>query len=285
MKRIFVIFAIILGVYLLFFSNFSFSGLLFGEDEQQAHVTNKIDTIEIDVAGATTTVIPEERDNVEAVVDGKGKVTVKESGDSITVEYSRKWYENFGFFTSSTLDIYIPEDYSKDMNINIGSGSVDYAGKSQKQPLKLNHLSLNMGSGQASLKNFDLGQYEQQTGSGSVRIDSLSAEKGTFEISSGETELTNYTGEIEADLSSGQFHVQMDQLADAIKIDVSSGEANLDLPDDADFKLKGEVSSGNIDCNFQLKNQEQDKNGIEGTHGSGKHEINLDVSSGDINIF
>ncbi|PLR82914.1 hypothetical protein CVD25_10640 [Bacillus canaveralius] len=285
MKRILIIFCIILGVYLLFFSSFNISSLLTGKDEQQARVTDNIDLIEIDVSSLDAVVIPEERDNVKAVLDGKGKVTVKERGDKITVDYDRKWYQGFGFFNTPTLAVYIPENYKEDMNIDIGSGTFNYDGGSAGNPAKLNHLSLHMGSGDVNIMNLDVKEYVQDVGSGSVVIETLTAEKGVFNVSSGDTMLSNYSGQLNADVSSGELIVQMAKLNDAINIDVSSGDVSLDLPADADFSLKGQVSSGDIYSDFDLKNQNTSKKLMEGTYGSGKHEINLNVSSGQINVF
>jgi lia operon protein LiaG len=67
-------------------------------------------------------------------------------------------------------------------------------------------------------------------------------------------------------------------------MEVSSGDVGLDLPIHADFTLDGDVSSGNITCELPLTSKDTTKNSIEGKHGTGKHEINLDVSSGDIRL-
>ncbi|MFH7445155.1 DUF4097 family beta strand repeat-containing protein, partial [Pseudomonas syringae pv. tagetis] len=61
----------------------------------------------------------------------------------------------------------------------------------------------------------------------------------------------------------------MDKLTDTIKIDVSSGNVELDLPDSAYFELNGRVSSGKISSDFPLTTKGTDRKHMNGTHGSG----------------
>jgi lia operon protein LiaG len=77
----------------------------------------------------------------------------------------------------------------------------------------------------------------------------------------------------------------MAELTDDLNLNVSSGDLELDLPDNADFTLNGKTSSGDISCDFELKNKEENDDRLSGKHGNGKHEIKADVSSGDIVIF
>ena len=45
----------------------------------------------------------------------------------------------------------------------------------------------------------------------------------------------------------------MDELTDSVKVDVSSGHVELDLPSDANFTLNGEVNSGAFRIDLPLK--------------------------------
>lgn len=77
----------------------------------------------------------------------------------------------------------------------------------------------------------------------------------------------------------------MDRLTNDVNLDVSSGNILLNLPNDASFKLNGRISGGVISNNFPLKIQEKSRQHLKGTHGSGKHDINLNVSSGRIMVY
>ena len=75
-------------------------------------------------------------------------------------------------------------------------------------------------------------------------MDSITAQTGVLDVRSGNIDLQQYTGQLEADVSSGNLTIQMDELSDDVKVEVSSGHVELDLPDHADFTLDGNVSSG-----------------------------------------
>lgn len=250
-----IVIIILLGAFLLLISVPSL--LPFGK--QTAELTDDIDVIEIDVSGISTTIIPEKRDNVEADLDGNGSVQVKKSGNSLEVEYKRKWYQPFGFFKRPKLTVYLPDDYQRDLAIEVGSGNVN------SKNLQIQNLSLDVNSG-------------------NVNLDSITTQTGVLDVSSGNVDLQQYTGQLEADVSSGNLSIQMDELTDSVKVDVSSGHVELDLPSDANFTLNGEVNSGSISNRFALENQQENKHELKGIHGSGEHHLDLSVSSGKIDI-
>ncbi|TKC15364.1 LiaG family protein [Robertmurraya kyonggiensis] len=283
MKRILLIFLIIAGGYILFTSVGSLTWFA-NKDQTQADITDKIDNIEFNIASASVTIIPENRDDLEAQLTGKGKVTVKQKGDTITVEYKQKWFSWFQFFNHSKLTVYVPEDYKEDMVIDIGSGNLDVSGESSKQPYKVNHLILDMSSGNVELNDLVVNEFAFNGSSGNVEIHSLDSKTASVDVSSGNVKISDFAGELEADISSGRFDAQFAELRDSISIDVSSGNVSLDLPDKADFALEGETGSGNISTSLPLKIEKQDKHEIKGTHGSGQHEIEIDVSSGNVEI-
>lgn len=282
MKRIVILLVIITGLYIVFHQSLQFEGFAFGgRKDGSAELSNKIETIEINVAGVRAAIIPEDRDDVKAILTGKGSLIVKETGDSIVVETKRKMFNWFSFSEKRQLKIYVPKDYNRNMNIQIGSGFLNFSGQS----MKLNDLSLDIGSGDVKIDHLEVNEFTHDGSSGNVEIDTLLTKTGTFELSSGNLDINHYTGALNADVSSGKFSVQMDKLNDSVDIDLSSGDVMLDLPENADFKLIGKVSSGNISSDFPLTSNGTDNKSIQGTHGSGKNEINVTVSSGDVKLF
>jgi lia operon protein LiaG len=248
---------ILVGAFLLFLTVPSW----FTFQSQEGKVTNQTELIEIDVSSANTTIIAEKRDDVKAELDGKGTVTVETKGNTIKVEYKRKWYQTFTFFNGPKLTIYLPEDYNRDMDIDLSSGNLHVKG-----PLiNIDQLSLDVSSG-------------------NINIESVSANSGTLDVSSGNIDVKHYIGALDVDVSSGNVSINIDQLTDDVKIDVSSGRASLNLPNDANFTLNGEVGSGGIFNSFPLKNKQETKQTLKGVQGTGEHSLDLSVSSGKIEI-
>ncbi|MBT2711169.1 DUF4097 family beta strand repeat-containing protein [Bacillus sp. ISL-47] len=182
------------------------------------------------------------------------------------------------------MKIYIPEDYSRSMSINIGSGRLDFAGESKSEPFELEKLDVDMSSGKVSLSNIKANEFEHEGSSGMMDADHLITRSGEIDMSSGRVKVQNYQGKLDAEVSSGQLDIMMEKLTDSVNVEASSGFVRLDLPDDADFTLKGKASSGHISSSFSLDEENRDKNDISGKHGTGEHDINVSVSSGKAEI-
>ncbi|WP_408007015.1 DUF4097 domain-containing protein [Pseudalkalibacillus sp. A8] len=280
MKMLFAILIIVIGVYLLF-TETKFTWFGFANDKTFSEKVENTELIDIDVSGVNTEIVPEKRDDLKVELKGKGKVAVDRRRDDINVKVRRGWFHWFGF-DRSKLTIYVPENYDQKMNLDNGSGNLAFVGPSN--PMKLTSLEIDMNSGNLNLKNIHTGKFSHDGSSGNVDISNMKTESASFDSSSGNVKIKKYSGALTADLSSGNLNVQMDELTGDIEVEINSGSANLDLPKDADFKLKGKTSSGSIHCNFPLKNQSSDRKGIEGTYGSGEHLIDLSVSSGNIKV-
>ena len=286
MKRILVIFLVITGAYIAWSYLFDGDGINFARAKDSVTVTDKTEKIKIDVSSVQTKIVPEDIQDVRAELEGKGTVKVKRHGDEIEVSVKRKGFFWFNWFEmdQTSLTVYIPEDYDKDMDIELGSGQIDFNGQSADNPMKLRNLALNIGSGRLTLENFDVENLENQSSSGEVEMNLIDAVSGSFDVSSGRLLVKNYSGKLDADVSSGELEIQINQLLGDVSLDVSSGYIGLDLPENADFTLNGKISSGNISSNFQLQDKEQSEKRLRGKHGSGKFKIKADVSSGNINI-
>ncbi len=287
MKRILAIFLVITFGYIGFNYMFNGSGINFAKAKDSAKVTNDTENISIDISSVETMIVPENRDDVRAELKGKGTAKVVKRGNEINVTVKRKGFFWFNWFEmdKTKLTVYIPKDYEKNMQIELGSGEVVFNGPSADSPMKLNKLALDVGSGSMELNNLDVDTLEHHSSSGDVEISSLTAGNGSFEVSSGSVTVKDYSGKLDADVSSGELELQMNELKGDINLNVSSGNLELDLPDSADFTLDGKISSGDLSSDFPLENKEQSENHLRGKHGSGKYDIKADVSSGNIDIF
>ncbi|NHC40547.1 DUF4097 domain-containing protein [Bacillus sp. MM2020_1] len=287
MKRIVILLLIIIGLYFIYDQFTRFDGFGSENNNTQAAGIEDVDLIKVNISSVSTTIITEDRKDVKVVYNGKEKLIVRELGDTIEVSIKHKglgWFDWYPFSEKKKVNIYIPENYDRNMHISLGSGNLHFSGQSQSKPVKLEELTLDIGSGNMNLKNMIINQFEQNVASGNVEINSLTTTIGSFDLSSGNLNVKKYTGAIEANVSSGELNFQVAKLSDSIDIEVSSGDVGLDLPNNADFTLDGDANSGDITCDLPLTSKVQHKHSIKGKHGSGKYNIDLDVSSGDIHI-
>lgn len=285
MKKVLIIFFVIIGLVIAFNTIRDLSWLPFVGGKTETEVTDKIDHIKFDLKAAKVEIIVDDRDTVKAELDGRGKVAVDRSGDSITVDYSKPWFRFFSFFNTPELKVYIPKDYEDDIQIDMGSGQLTFSGDWNGHTKKLNELSIDLGSGNVKLKDLSVSHLSLEGSSGNITVEALTTEKSSFDISSGRVQLKDFVGELEVDLSSGKFDAQLTELVAPIDVSASSGTVTLDLPEDSDFTLKSKVSSGTVSFeDFPMEVKKQDGKKFEGTHGKGTHEINIEVSSGSAKI-
>src|SRR5690554_777446 len=154
MKRILIIFFILIGVYLIYtlIQNFP---LLNDGNYTTSPISNSVEEIEIDVASLKLEIIPEKRDNIEVEFEGKGKVKLDDKRRKITIEHEQPFFNFFSVFNRSHLTVYIPEDYNRSLAVDMGSGSLYLSGSSDK-PYQLKKLSVNMSSGHAELNHLNV---------------------------------------------------------------------------------------------------------------------------------
>ncbi|WP_049680236.1 DUF4097 family beta strand repeat-containing protein [Peribacillus loiseleuriae] len=284
MKNYLMIFLVIIGIGLLFTISNSIPSLFAHGKSNHTKVTKGIDTLEFHISSVEAKVVPEKRSDIKAELSGQGSVNVEQIGNKIMIEYKRKWFEQIGFFNSPKITIYIPEDYNKSMDISVSSGSLKFAGVSKNRPMELKDLSIHTGSGHVDFSNLNVDTFTSVVSSGNFEMNSVKTDSGDFQLSSGRMVVKHYIGELQAEVSSGLFNIQLDELTASADVTVRSGSVNLDLPEDANFTLHGKVSSGVINNSFQLKNASSSHKNMEGTYGSGKHPVNLQVSSGIITV-
>lgn len=292
MRKIIGMLFIVLGCFVLItmVGNSGVSGWFFGNNPSTQSMTlDGVDTIEIDASSININIISETRENLKADLHGNGTnradLTVERDGDEVRIDVDHGWFTLFSFGDTLKLDVYLPETYEQNMAVDLDSGNFAFHGPSKTHPVELNELELDMRSGLADLRNLSLHHFNHDASSGHMNAKWVTAQEASFEMSSGNIELEHYTGAFNAEFSSGRFVAQLDELAGPIDIEASSGTTSLDLPDDADFTIRGEMSSGSIHCDFPLEN-EQVKNGsvIAGTHGTGEYPVALEVSSGSVDI-
>ncbi|MBS4174459.1 DUF4097 domain-containing protein [Bacillus sp. FJAT-49736] len=285
MKKLLMFLAVLVCFYIIGSSLQKVSWLPFGNNGTQAASMENIDMIAINASAADVTVIPENRKDVKANYSGRGKVKVTKNGDIVKVSLERSWLGGFNFWDKKKLKIYIPKNFNEKMAVNVGSGRFHFSGSSKRHPMNLKDLSIDMTSGLVELKNLSVQSFKHKGSSGNAQFHYLKADKANIKMSSGIVDLNHYQGQLNARLSSGKLKAQFDQLDDPIDIKMSSGILKLDLPEDADFSLDGNVGSGIISCKIPLKDESRSGKNIRGSYGSGKNKIYVKVSSGMATIY
>lgn len=285
MKKVLILFFVITGIAIVYYAAAgNISWLPFGGKNKEVRVTDKVDQLELNLSSANVEIIPEKRQTVKAELDGKGKISVKQKGKAIRIDYSPPKIRVFSFFDTSEIKIYIPGHFDKSISLETGSGKVEFA-TGFETAMELENFDIELKSGQILLENLSAEKLSLEVGSGSITAKELRAEKGEFEINSGSVRFKEYTGEMDIQLNSGSLNVGLKELEAPISAVVNSGNLTLAVPEDSDFTLETNIASGRVINDFPLKIKKQENRKLSGTYGKGTHEIYIDINSGKANIL
>lgn len=173
----------------------------------------------------------------------------------IEIEYPKTL---FSWAADELLDIYIPRDYRDNVIIDVVSAEVD-------------------------ISNLDINNFQCKTVSGDLKIKSLGSDSLTLKTTSGDVNIMNFTGNLKANLVSGDIDVGYKVFDNNVDIKTISGKVTIDLPQNAEFYLKTNTISGEVIAKFPITIISFNKmNQLEGTVGTGDNSIIINTVSGDI---
>ena len=174
----------------------------------------------------------------------------------IEIEYPKALFYNANLF----LDVYVPQDYLENVSIDTVSADVD-------------------------ISNLDTNNFQCKTVSGDLKIKSLGSDNLILKTTSGEMNIMDFIGNLEADSVSGDINARYKVFDNNADIKTISGKVKIGLPENAEFYLKTNTVSGEVDTDFPITIISFGKmNQLEGTVGTGDNSIIIDTVSGDIYI-
>lgn len=166
-------------------------------------------------------------------------------------------------FNKLSLDIYIPEGYNKNLSIKVTSGDVKI------DSVNLSRCSLSSSSGEIVIKKIVAAELVLKSTSGIISVNECTAKDTKIEATSGKV-----------NISYSQFEIGN------VNIKTSSGNINVNLPGTAEFLLKAQTDSGNIQTDFAVSpSGSNDRKKIEEQIGRKGNEVTLKCSSGNIAIL
>lgn len=180
-------------------------------------------------------------------------------------------------FETLYLDIYIPENYNKNIYINTTLGKVT------AEKLQADVVSINASSGDLDIGTLKSAELKITGKSSAIKINKCISKKASIKTSAGDIILKDGIGSFDIKSSSGKVQLSCVEYEDQdISITTSSGDISLLLPDSAEFILKASTSSGKLKSDFVLESA--GNNSMSGQVGSKENKILLKSSSGSIGL-
>ncbi|VXA97609.1 conserved exported hypothetical protein [Bacillus sp. 349Y] len=253
-----------------------------GKTSDSVKVNDGTKLIHLSLGSGDTKIVTTDDDEVRVEFNGKGTVNLEDQGDEINLEVKMKpiFYIGFNNKKFDTI-VFLPQNYENNLEIEVGSGELIFI---PDEMMSLDDLKTEIGSGDMKIGNFNTGSFTYKGSSGDFVGKDIKTREGSVDMGSGDVLLTGYEGPLKGSVSSGDLSVSMTKLSGDVDFTVGSGDADFNLPEDASFKLNGKAGSGDILNTIKLKDQTSSERSIKGTKGSGKHSINVDLSSGDMII-
>jgi DUF4097 and DUF4098 domain-containing protein YvlB len=223
----------------------------------------KLADLEVDMTSGDLTFYYSDEPRVEycfelrGIVVGEPRVEVREHGTGTTI--STESYMILSGWSDCTIDVYIPENTVRELEIDMTSGNTNLEG------MEFDKLNINMTSGDTNIYNTTARELEYDATSGSADID------GSFTY-------------ISVDVTSGTTSVSTAIQSERVELSLTSGRAKLGLPEDiSGFTVDYERTSGSIDSDFDYSGDDNEHSGVL-TYGDGACRIEADMVSGNIDI-
>jgi lia operon protein LiaG len=237
---------------------------------QDSFNADEVKQIVIDVVNTDVNVIPvvDKKIGVDFygsistnLIAGKPELVTDLKNGVLTISITYPKTITFGLINLANLylDVYVPNNFSKDIKVSTVSG--------------------NLNISKLSIENFNF-----KSISGNLNADSLSAKFLTVETSSGKVNLNGVEGKINADTISGEVTAVLKSFNNDLSIKTVSGEVNLSLPGSSEFKFKLGSVSGKIVNELGSKITFADSSNLEGIVGKGTFNITIETISGSIKI-
>jgi len=244
---------------------------------------------------------------------------VKNEGNAALVIIRHPKRLNIGVITGkTTLDVWIPEGWDKDLRVDSTSGDIELnelsgrkllvetvSGRITGKHLYGEEIRLDTASGDIGITDCKANDdFQADTMSGKINVENLTCNIANVESASGDIKLYSVVssekilansisgtidiqaerGNIKADTTSGDIKVRLKEL-DSFKASSTSGSVYLEIPDTSDFNIDIETLSGSIQCrDFNLKRATSTKNKLKGTVGNGKGDIRIETTSGNVTV-
>lgn len=212
------------------------------------------------------------------------KFTVTNNNNEVTIKRSnsQRIFSIFNFGNSQEkIELYIPKNYSKDLNIRSSSGNIEFISDVAVGSISCIASSGNLvGDNNITAKDINL-----KVSSGNIDFASLISNNYKIEASSGNIKINTLSGSGELQTNSGNIKVKYKDITEYLNASAGSGNVDLIIPGNLSFEFNGNCSSGNINSNFDLNYKNKRGNEATAKVGNGPYKkIDVKASSGNISI-
>ncbi len=177
------------------------------------------------------------------------------------------------------MEIFLPADYQENVSFRSVSGDIDITEKST-----FNDVTLNTVSGDINNNNTSSNSYSASSVSGDLSLSEIYSEDASLSSISGDIDYHGNLESLTASTVSGDCNFSLESLTGRIKLNSTSGDIEIKLPESMSASIDLSTVSGDLSSDIPILTTGSKKNHLSGTIGSGNHSIEGHTVSGDIHI-
>jgi hypothetical protein len=220
--------------------------------------------------------------NVELIVKIENNtLIVKESGWFTSSGWNWNWFWGSSGSGQATLDIELPQKFFDEIDINITSGSLN------AELPATDNLYIHIKSGSATLNHnhgIRSNHLKSNTISGSVTINGFSPDTYDIHSTSGTQRINGLSGSGSVRLASGIANISFGEWDGDLRINITSGTANITVPGGSGADINFSRTSGSLSYNFDGDSGWLNRSGNASVGGSNRQKVNVSVTSGNVSI-
>lgn len=257
-------------------------------DEIKEFDINAVNKVSIDTVSSDVNIISSKDNNIKVHFYGTTsdlsrapKLETSLNGDKLDIEikYPKQIVSIMNFSLNTKLDVYVPENYKKSMEIETVSGEIAI------DKLEADSFKAHTTSGDVSIDSLVGSTTDFSSVSGSIKVKELYTKGNVFKTTSGDIKIEAITGDIKASSVSGSITALYKEFDNEVEAKTVSGDVDLILPEASEFKVDFSSTSGDLDNEFPLViTGKIEKRNIKGTVGNGQKTIKIGTTSGDASI-
>ena len=267
----------------------------------EREISDEIDTLDIQWTSGKVVISQYDGDTVSfkescaVSLSEKKQVHSMVDRNGLHIRFTKSGERLKGKEKEKKLEVMIPKDMKLN-EVELNGASCDYL----LDGITSSHIATTSASGECSLNdcsadtvaltgisgsitvnlNNKAESIETNTTSGDIRINADTVKDVTVNTASGDVGMTLRSADsVSVHTVSGELDVAMEKEADEMRLESTSGEVTLSVPEKSDFTAALHSVSGELDSELSLT-----KDGSKYICGSGKNSVIISTTSGDIKI-
>lgn len=270
-----------------------FSGLRFNSsdyittdiDEERFVEIDGISDINVSSSIVSIKVTSQDRDDIRVCYYGTMKsnvvpeLKIDKSFSTLNIKLETNNSHNYStIYNDVVLEVFVPEFYKDNFHLSSASGTISM------KDLIGNVFNASTSSGNISMDDIDGKSLKLSTSSGSIGLEGIEADLLDLSTSSGSIKAEYTIGEIQASTSSGSILLDIKEVDGDMELSTASGSISIQLPQDANYKIKGSSSSGRYTPSRSMAVSTNEKGKFKATIGAGDNLIDISTSSGSVSF-